>query len=114
MPTLLAHREQFALFLSIYDEQLQLKLRNSGRFYTNMKYRLKTFGITRDILGGKEVDFEMSGTRVKELRGELLDRFPEMKSLNSLLIAVNNSYAEDDLTLAESDEIALIPPVSGG
>lgn len=79
-----------------------------------MRYTLKTFGITRDILGGKEVSFEMDGEKVAELKSELMVRFPEMKTLNSLLIAVNNTYAEDDLILSESDEIALIPPVSGG
>ncbi len=79
-----------------------------------MRYKLKTFGITRDILGGREVDFQMDGVKVAELRSELIARYPDMKSLNSLLIAVNNSYAEDDTILAETDEIALIPPVSGG
>lgn len=79
-----------------------------------MKYTLKTFGITREILGGKEVAFEMDGTKVAELRKELISRFPEMESLKSLLIAVNNAYAADDIVLVETDEIALIPPVSGG
>lgn len=79
-----------------------------------MKYTLKTFGITRDILGGREVDFEMEGKKVAELRSELMARFPELKSLNSMFIAVNNTYASDDLVLSEMDEIALIPPVSGG
>ncbi|MEQ8363549.1 MAG: MoaD/ThiS family protein [Cyclobacteriaceae bacterium] len=79
-----------------------------------MRYTLKTFGITRDILGGKEVTFEMDGVKVAELKSELMKRFPEMSSLNSLLIAVNNAYAEDDAVISESDEIALIPPVSGG
>lgn len=79
-----------------------------------MKYTLKTFGITRDILGGREVDFEMDGKKVAELRNELMARFPELKSLNSMFIAVNNTYAADELELSEMDEIALIPPVSGG
>ncbi|MEO5603000.1 MAG: MoaD/ThiS family protein [Cyclobacteriaceae bacterium] len=30
------------------------------------------------------------------------------------MIAVNNTYAEDHTSICESDEIALIPPVSGG
>jgi molybdopterin converting factor small subunit len=30
------------------------------------------------------------------------------------MIAVNSAYAEDDVSIAETDEIALIPPVSGG
>ena len=34
--------------------------------------------------------------------------------VRSLYIAVNKEYAKDDLVLKETDEIALIPPVSGG
>lgn len=65
-------------------------------------------------MGGREVDFEMDGKNVAALREELMARFPEIKSLNSLFIAVNNAYAEDAQVLLETDEIALIPPVSGG
>lgn len=79
-----------------------------------MKYTLKAFGVTKDILGGRDVSFEMEGNKVADLRSELQSRFPEIKSLNSLFIAVNNNYADDGQTLNESDEIALIPPVSGG
>ena len=79
-----------------------------------MKYTLKTFGITKDLLGGREVTFELEGNTVGELRKALITQYPEMESLNSLLIAVNNAYADDPTTLAETDEIALIPPVSGG
>lgn len=79
-----------------------------------MKYKLKTFGITKDILGDRELVFEMRGDKVLDLRKALISRYPEIKTLNSLLIAVNNTYAEDDFTLSETDEIALIPPVSGG
>ena len=56
----------------------------------------------------------MDGEKVGELKLELMARFPEMKSLNSLLVAVNNAYAKDDMVIKEKDEIALIPPVSGG
>ncbi|HRW99900.1 MAG TPA: MoaD/ThiS family protein [Cyclobacteriaceae bacterium] len=79
-----------------------------------MKCTIKAFGITKDILGGREVSFEMSGNKVGDLRDALHSRFPEVKSLNSLFIAVNNNYADDNQSLSETDEIALIPPVSGG
>lgn len=78
------------------------------------KYRIKSFGITKDILGAKEVVFEMEGNKVGELRIELIAQYPDIKSLNSMLIAVNNAYADDETALSEADEIALIPPVSGG
>ena len=77
-------------------------------------YRIKTFGITREILGGKEAVIELPGTSVQELRAVLYQKYPRLKGLRSLMIAVNNEYAGEEDLLAEADEIALIPPVSGG
>jgi molybdopterin converting factor subunit 1 len=79
-----------------------------------MKCKIKTFGIARDILGNKELIVEINGTKVSDLRNELSEKYPKLKSLKSLFIAVNQSYAEDHMELNDSDEIALIPPVSGG
>jgi sulfur-carrier protein len=79
-----------------------------------MKYKVKAFGITKDIVGGREYVVDMQGKTVRDLRNELESRHPQLRELRSLFIAVNNNYAEDDTDLTESDEIALIPPVSGG
>ena len=78
------------------------------------KYKIRAFGITKDLLGGKDTVIEIRGTTVGELREELSERFPELLGLKSLFIAVNNDYAEDERVLKPTDEIALIPPVSGG
>lgn len=56
----------------------------------------------------------MGGSTVGELRQCLVSKYPQLKGLRSLFIAVNHTYAEDTLRLTEADEIALIPPVSGG
>jgi molybdopterin synthase sulfur carrier subunit len=79
-----------------------------------MKYRLKAFGIAREILGGSSVEFESAGQTIGELRADLDNRYPRIRELSALFIAVNESYADDDHQVSESDEIALIPPVSGG
>jgi sulfur-carrier protein len=79
-----------------------------------MIVKVKTFGISRDILGGREVELEISGNSVGDLRKTLSSQFPKLDKLNSLFIAVNQEYAADDKTILGSDEIALIPPVSGG
>jgi sulfur-carrier protein len=76
--------------------------------------KLKAFGITKDILGGKETVVELEGATVGDLREFLERQYNDIKSLRSLMIAVNQTYAEDSQTLNETDEIALIPPVSGG
>ena len=78
------------------------------------KYVIKAFGITKDILGARETVFEADGRTVGSLRAALKRRYPSLLDIRSLMIAVNNAYAEDDQSIGESDEIALIPPVSGG
>jgi sulfur-carrier protein len=79
-----------------------------------MVVKIKAFGISRDILGNRELAFELSGNSVGDLRNTLATQYPDLKKLKSLFIAVNQEYASDEAPLHETDEIALIPPVSGG
>jgi molybdopterin converting factor subunit 1 len=80
-----------------------------------MKYKINLFGITRDIIGSNVTEIEMNqSTDVQAVLGKLKASYPKLKDIKSLLIAVNSEYAESDLILSETDEIALIPPVSGG
>lgn len=80
-----------------------------------MKCTIKAFGISKDIVGGKIVEVELSsGQTVVELRNVLMTKYPAFAALKSVFIAVNHEYAEGSLVLKEGDEIALIPPVSGG
>ena len=78
------------------------------------KYKVKAFGIAKEILGGREMVIETAATTVGDLRDFLNAKYPKLKGLNSLYIAVNQNYADETAVLAETDEIALIPPVSGG
>ena len=78
------------------------------------RYNIKAFGITRDILGNKENVLEVEGGTVADLRQFLTSNYPRLSGLRSLFIAVNHNYADDSVELRETDEIALIPPVSGG
>lgn len=76
------------------------------------------FGVTRDIAGQGSLTIDgpiAEGLRtVGDLKGYLIEQFPELERLSSLAIAVNQSYAGEEDPLGEMDEIALIPPVSGG
>lgn len=78
------------------------------------KFRIRAYGITKDFLGGREASIEIEGNTVADLRATLSERFPQLLGLASLYIAVNSEYADEDQVLNVSDEIALIPPVSGG
>ena len=90
------------------------KLQGIGTIRKMNKFKIKAFGITKELLGGKDTTIEIRGRTVGALRAELNERFPQLLGLQSLFIAVNNDYAEEDRILEPTDEIALIPPVSGG
>ena len=74
------------------------------------------FGIAREIVGAGRLSVPpaVSLGNVGALRFWLSEQYPQFKGLSSLAIAVNSEYAEDDLSLDNASEIALIPPVSGG
>jgi molybdopterin converting factor small subunit len=48
------------------------------------------------------------------LKDYLFENYPEMVKLKTMAIAVNQSYASDEMLLTEDAEIVIIPPVSGG
>ena len=76
------------------------------------------FGVTRDIVGSATLELRTTGqttpTTVGELKGFLKQEYPELNGLSSVAIAVNQHYAEDAKPIGSQDEIAVIPPVSGG
>ncbi|MDB5026042.1 MAG: MoaD/ThiS family protein [Mucilaginibacter sp.] len=80
-----------------------------------MKVNVLAFGIAKDIFGSSSVDVELPGQNTTgSLKKSLEERYPRLKQLASYMVAVNNEYAPDQEILTERDEIAIIPPVSGG
>ena len=76
---------------------------------------LLLFGITKDIIGKSPFSFELKGeNNAKKLMEELVNEYPQLSDLNSIALAVNGEYAKDSTLVNPGDEIALIPPVSGG
>lgn len=76
---------------------------------------IKCFGIARDIFKSDELIVEDPDVKtVSDLRSHLNNKNQQLCSINSYLIAVNQEYAEDELLINDLDEIAIIPPVSGG
>ncbi len=80
-----------------------------------MKVQVLLFGIARDIVGQPHLEFNHSGPiDVKSFKQAMQDKYPKMNYLSYFKIAVNQEFAADEQMLNEGDEIALIPPVSGG
>ena len=89
--------------------------------YHSLSFRMDSsisvllFGITRDLTGQSAVSVSLQkNARVVDLLEQLHQQFPVLTGIRSLLVAVNGEYAETDQLLNPTDEIALIPPVSGG
>jgi MoaE-MoaD fusion protein len=75
-----------------------------------VKVKVRLFAGLRERAGWSELDVDVAGATVGDVWAELeLGDEP-----GGLLYAVNHEYAERDRDLAEGDEVALIPPVSGG
>ena len=75
------------------------------------------FGIAKDIVGKSGLDLSTLAKKpntVGELIKLLNDSYPEFNKLTSLAVAVNGEYATNEVSLQGKDEIAIIPPVSGG
>jgi len=80
-----------------------------------MTVEILAFGIAKDIFGASVIRIDLPDTALAgDLKTALEEKYPRLKQLASYLLAVNNEYAADDLPLNQHDEIAVIPPVSGG
>ena len=81
-----------------------------------MKIRVKLFASVKEIVGKSEMILDVpDGTRASALPDRLATAYPAMRALALVLkIAVNHEYADGERVLVEGDEVALLPPVSGG
>lgn len=82
----------------------------------NVRVTVVTFGSAVDALGfDSREEFVSPGTTVSAIMERLETAFPRLaEARGRIRIAVNLEYADGSRILADGDEIALIPPVSGG
>jgi MoaE-MoaD fusion protein len=76
-----------------------------------MEVTVRLFAMLRERAGAGELTLELpDGARVRDALAELR----ELAGGLPLVMAVNREYASEDTPLDPGDELALIPPVSGG
>jgi molybdopterin converting factor subunit 1 len=78
--------------------------------------RVLFFAQTKDAAGAAELELNISGrVSVAEFWDRLVALQPRLADFRSTTrVACNGEYATAETRFAEGDEIALIPPVSGG
>ncbi len=80
-----------------------------------MRLVVRLFASAREAMGASTVDVDVPfGATVGTLMTELRRSHPRLAASPEMLVSVNMEYAGNDQPLHEYDEIALIPPVSGG
>jgi molybdopterin converting factor subunit 1 len=81
-----------------------------------MRVKVRLFAGLKELTGGPEVVVDLKdGATVRDLEGRLAQEYPRLKPLlASLAFAVDEEYKTRDHVLHDDDEVALIPPISGG
>ncbi len=81
-----------------------------------MRITARFFALHRDAVGAPELELEVDdGMTAGGLWSQLGERYPRLvPATRSLMFAINQTYADPATELHEGDEVAFIPPVSGG
>src|ERR1700690_3646311 len=81
-----------------------------------MRVRVLFFGRLKEIVGRAEDDAELTdGARLEDLFARYGERYPELAGFRGSVVAsVNQVFADWRSPLAAGDEVAFLPPVSGG
>ena len=81
-----------------------------------MQVKVLFFGQLKEVVGAAEEQVELpAGARVADLVSHYRQRFPRWEEFQpSVAVAGNQEYAEPASALSGGDEVAFLPPVSGG
>jgi molybdopterin synthase catalytic subunit len=81
-----------------------------------MRVRVLFFGLLKDLCGKSEDHLDLAeGATARAVFEHYASQFPALANMaRSIVLARNHEFADASQVLAEGDEIALLPPVSGG
>ena len=83
---------------------------------TQIRVHVRLFAMQRELAGMRGLDLELAaGATIEDAWVALVQRFPVLAPGRAAVrFARNGSYAPADTELTDGDEVAMIPPVSGG
>ncbi len=81
-----------------------------------MQVHVKLFATYREIVGARQLSWALTeGATLGQLVDAVLAEYPRLAGHGgTMLLAVNRAFAEPDVVLRDGDEVALLPPMSGG
>ena len=80
-----------------------------------MKITVKFFASLREAVGADKIGLELAdGTSVGDMLARLIEKYPDVKGHQNIIIAVNRKYQNLETILQDGDEVAIMPPISGG
>jgi molybdopterin synthase catalytic subunit len=81
-----------------------------------MQVRVRLFAMQREMAGTRQLELELpDGASIEDAWAALVARVPGLAAgRSSVRFAHNGAYAPADTPLGDGDEVAMIPPVSGG
>lgn len=98
------------------DEQTKINQQKKKDNSTAIKIKVLFFAKARDLTGMPEFFLEVpSGTTAQDCLTKLFNEFPSLEELKGCMaLALNEEYAPEHAVVNDRDELALIPPISGG
>jgi molybdopterin converting factor subunit 1 len=92
------------------------RLTGSGAASVGIRVRVRLFAVQRELAGTREVALDLAdGSDVEAVWAALAATYPVLApGRPSMRFARNGEYADPSTLVADGDEVAMIPPVSGG
>ncbi len=84
-----------------------------------MKIKVRFFSILKDVAGRESIELELpEGAKLRDLLEKIYSLYPDLEKISGeevgVIALLNGNYGRLDDELGDGDEVALVPPASGG